>query len=106
MFYQSMPDDHQEDRWGLVGQVGDPFREDRELNLPCWRCGQAPLVIAERNWMATNHDHSQEYQIRLACPACGAADEFRVNAKQEGRLSRLKHSHHQPQVSDLIPLSK
>lgn len=103
MFYQSMAGDHDEDRWGLVGQVGDPFREDRELNLPCFKCGHAPLVIAERNWMATNHDHSQEYQIRLACPHCGSSDEFRVNAGAEGQLTKLKHGHAQPHEGDLRP---
>ena len=32
MFYNNYDDVHGEDRWGLVGQVGDPFREERQLD--------------------------------------------------------------------------
>lgn len=77
MFYNNYDDVHGEDRWGLVGQVGDPFREERQLDLACAKCQQKPLVIAERNWMATNADHSQRYQIVVACLHCGAVDECR-----------------------------
>lgn len=54
MFYQNYDEVHGEDRWGMVGKVGDPFREDCLLAAPCYKCHRQPLVIAERNWEATN----------------------------------------------------
>lgn len=103
MFYNNYDDVHGEDRWGLVGQVGDPFREERQLDLACAKCQQKPLVIAERNWMATNADHSQRYQIVVACLHCGAVDEFVVNAGREGVNSVLKAGQQVPQPTDLRP---
>ena len=79
MFYQNYDEVHGEDRWGMVGKVGDPFREDCLLAAPCYKCHRQPLVIAERNWEATNNDDSQQYQILVACTHCGAVDEFTVN---------------------------
>ena len=71
MFYNNFDQVYGEDRWGMVGKVGDPFREDRSLKIACSKCHQKPLVIAERNWEATNPDHSQRYQIIVACANCG-----------------------------------
>ncbi len=75
----------------MVGQTGDDFRENRRLNLPCYKCHEGPLVIAERNWMDTNQDDSQRYQIVVACTHCGAVDEFIVNDGREGKIGKLKH---------------
>lgn len=50
MFYNNFDQVYGEDRWGMVGKVGDPFREDRSLKIACSKCHQKPLVIAERNW--------------------------------------------------------
>ena len=106
MFYNNYDQVQGEDRWGLVGQVGDPFREDRQLKVKCAACGKGPLVIAERNWMATNPDHSQACQIVVACLACGAVDEFVANDGQEGSNGPLKRAGVVPQVSDLLPRNK
>lgn len=92
MFYNNFDNVHGEDRYGMVGKTGDDFRENRLLDIPCYKCQQGPLVIAERNWMDTNNDDSQRYQIVVACEQCGAVDEFIVNDGREGVNSRLKHS--------------
>ena len=89
MFYQNYDEVHGEDRWGMVGKVGDPFREDCLLAAPCYKCHRQPLVIAERNWEATNNDDSQQYQILVA------------NQGREGVLSQLKHSHQRVSVNDV-----
>lgn len=102
MFYNNFDNVHGEDRWGMVGQTGDGFREGRKLAVACYQCHQQPLVIAERNWMDTNNDDSQRYQIVVACEHCGAVDEFVVNNGREHRLSKLKHSKYQPTEEDLI----
>ncbi|WP_267201155.1 hypothetical protein [Limosilactobacillus kribbianus] len=91
MFYNNFDRVHSEDRFGMVGKTGDDFREDRRLRIVCYKCHQAPLVIAERNWMDTNNDNSQRYQIVVACEHCGAVDEFIVNDGREGKISKLKH---------------
>lgn len=91
MFYNNFDNVHGEDRYGMVGQTGDGFRENRQLNLPCYKCHEEPLVIAERNWMDTNQDDSQRYQIVVACEHCGAVDEFIVNDGCEGKIGKLKH---------------
>ena len=91
MFYNNFDNIHGEDRYGMVGQTGDEFRENRRLNLPCYKCHEGPLVIAERNWMDTNQDDSQRYQIVVACTHCGAVDEFIVNDGREGKIGKLKH---------------
>ena len=101
MFYNNYDGVHGEDRWGMVGKVGDPFREDCELNLACAKCHQGPLVIAERNWVATNQDDSQEYQIVVACTKCGAVDEFYVNHDKEGQQTPLKKAKVVPTAADL-----
>jgi hypothetical protein len=101
LFYQNYDEVHGEDRWGMVGKVGDPFREDCLLAAPCYKCHRQPLVIAERNWDATNNDDSQQYQILVACTHCGAVDEFTVNQGREGVLSQLKHSHQRVSVNDV-----
>lgn len=93
MFYNNFDNIHGEDRWGMVGKTGDPFRENRFLDIKCYRCQKMPLVIAERNWMDTNNDDSQRYQIVVVCEHCGAVDEFIVNDGQENKLSKLKHGH-------------
>lgn len=84
MFYQNYDEVHGEDRWGMVGKVGDPFREDCLLAAPCYKCHRQPLVIAERNWEATNNDDSQQYQILVACAHCGA---YRQPGKRRGAQS-------------------
>lgn len=91
MFYNNFDNVHGEDRYGMVGKTGDPFRENRLLMVPCYRCHQEPLVIAERNWMDTNNDDSQRYQIVVSCEHCGAVDEFSVNDGREHVISKLKH---------------
>lgn len=101
MFYNNFDNVHGEDRWGMVGKTGDGFREDRQLACPCYKCHQAPLVIAERNWMDTNNDDSQRYQIVVSCLHCGAVDSFIVNNGREGKNSKLRHSHLVPTASDL-----
>lgn len=101
MFYNNFDQVYGEDRWGMVGKVGDPFREDRSLKIACSKCHQKPLVIAERNWEATNPDYSQRYQIIVACANCGFVDEFEVNAGQENKISRLKHAKVVPTTADL-----
>lgn len=102
MFYNNFDNVHGEDRWGMVGKTGDPFREDRQLNLPCFKCQQAPLVIAERNWTDTNSDDSQRYQIVVSCLNCGAVDYFIVNDGREGKNGKLRHSHLRPTTKDLL----
>ncbi|MDO4855603.1 MAG: hypothetical protein Q3978_03450 [Limosilactobacillus gorillae] len=102
MFYQNYDGVHGEDRWGMVGKIGDPFQEDRLLALACAKCHCQPLVIAERNWVTTNNDGSQRYQIRVACTHCGFADEFAVNAKKEGVITTLKHGHQSVTPADLL----
>ena len=52
-------------------------------------------VIAERNWMDTNNDDSQRYQIVVVCEQCGAVDEFIVNDGYEHKISKLKCSKYQ-----------
>lgn len=91
MFYNNFDNVHGEDRYGMVGKTGDGFRENRQLQLSCYKCHKEPLVIAERNWMDTNQDDSQRYQIVVACEYCGAVDEFIVNNGREGQISKLKH---------------
>lgn len=102
MFYNNYDNVHGEDRWGLVGQVGDDFREDRKLTIPCYQCQQVPLIIAERNWVDTNDDDSQCYQIVVVCEHCGAVDEFIVNDGQNGKISCLRHSKRAVSPADLI----
>ncbi len=75
----------------MVGKTGDGFRENRQLKISCYKCHKEPLVIAERNWMDTNQDDSQRYQIVVACEHCGAVDEFIVNDGREGKIGNLKH---------------
>ncbi len=101
VFYNNFDNVHGEDRFGLVGKTGDGFREDRQLALPCYKCHQGPLVIAERNWGATNNDDSQQYQIVVCCTHCGAVDEFIVNDGREHQISKLKHAHQMPSEQDL-----
>lgn len=101
MFYNNFDNIHGEDPWGMVGKVGDDFREDRQLNLKCYQCHQAPLIICERNWMDTNNDNSQRYQIVVRCLNCGAVDQFIVNDGQEGKNSKLRHGHQRPKETDL-----
>ncbi|MBB1078442.1 hypothetical protein H5S09_01115 [Limosilactobacillus sp. STM2_1] len=102
MFYNNYDNVHGEDRWGMVGKTGDPFREGRKLAIPCYRCHQKPLLIAERNWMDTNNDDSQRYQIVVVCDECGAVDEFIVNDGREHKIGRLKHSKYQLSTRDII----
>ena len=102
MFYQNYDDVQGEDRWGLVGQVGDPFREDRLLAIKCAKCGQQPLVIAERNWMATNTDHSQQQEIVVACTHCGAVDRFIANDGAENVNGKLAKAKVVPTAADLV----
>lgn len=102
MFYNNYDNVHGEDRWGLVGQVGDDFREDRKLTIPCYQCQQVPLIIAERNWVDTNDDDSQRYQIVVVCEHCGAVDEFIVNDGQNGKISCLRRSKRAVSPADLI----
>ena len=71
VFYNNFDNVHGEDRYGMVGKTGDGFRENRQLEVSCYRCHKEPLVIAERNWMDTNQDDSQRYQIVVACEHCG-----------------------------------
>lgn len=85
----------------MVGKTGDPFREERRLKIACSKCHQKPLVIAERNWEATNDDHSQRYQIVVACLNCGFVDEFEVNVGQENKIGRLKYAKIVPTPADL-----
>lgn len=101
MFYNNFDNIHGEDRYGMVGNTGDPFREGRKLAISCNKCQQAPLVIAERNWMDTNNDDSQRYQIVVVCDHCGAVDEFIVNDGQEHQNSKLKKRKYQPTEADL-----
>lgn len=75
----------------MVGKTGDGFREGRRLAVPCYRCHRQPLVIAERNWMDTNNDDSQRYQIVVVCEDCGAVDELVVNDGREGKIGKLRH---------------
>lgn len=91
VFYNNFDNVHGEDRYGMVGKTGDGFRENRQLEVSCYRCHKEPLVIAERNWMDTNQDDSQRYQIVVACEHCGAVDEFIVNDGCEGKIGKLKH---------------
>ncbi|MCH3921724.1 hypothetical protein [Limosilactobacillus sp.] len=91
MFYNNFDRVQSEDRFGMVGKTGDDFREDARLNIPCYKCHRSPLIIAERNWMDTNNDNSQRYQIVVVCEHCGAVDEFIVNAGREGKIGQLKH---------------
>ncbi len=91
VFYNNFDNVHGEDRYGMVGKTGDGFRENRQLEVSCYRCHKEPLVIAERNWMDTNQDDSQRYQIVVACEHCGAVDEFIVNDGREGKIGKLKH---------------
>lgn len=93
MFYNNFDNIHGEDRWGMVGKTGDGFRENCQLSLPCYQCHQSPLIIAERNWMDTNDDDSQCYQIVVSCLNCGAVDSFIVNNGCEGKNSKLRRSH-------------
>lgn len=93
MFYNNFDGVHGEDRFGLVGKTGDGFRENRRLLVPCYQCHQEPLIIAERNWMDTNTDDSQRYQIIVSCEHCGAVDEFIVNDGREKKISKMKYSH-------------
>lgn len=106
MFYNNYDDVHGEDKWGLVGQVGDPFREGRVLAIPCTKCRKKKLIIAERNWMATNNDHSQRYQIVVACLNCGAVDEFIANNGRENKNSKLKFAKVIPEKADLMKENK
>ena len=91
VFNNNFDNVHGEDRYGMVGKTGDGFRENRQLEVSCYRCHKEPLVIAERNWMDTNQDDSQRYQIVVACEHCGAVDEFIVNDGREGKIGKLKH---------------
>ena len=91
VFYNNFDNVHGEDRYGMVGKTGDGFRENRQLEVSCYRWHKEPLVIAERNWMDTNQDDSQRYQIVVACEHCGAVDEFIVNDGREGKIGKLKH---------------
>lgn len=101
MFYNNFDKVHGEDRWGMVGKTGDSFREDRRLSLPCYQCQHASLIIAERNWMDTNNDDSQRYQIVVSCLKCGAVDSFIVNDGREGQIGKLRHGHLRPTEKDL-----
>ena len=101
MFYNNFDNVHGEDPWGMVGRTGDKFREDVVLNISCYRCGKAPLVIAERNWVGTNHDHSQRYEIMVACENCGAVDRFIVNDGAAKKISPLRHRHVWPSEKDI-----
>lgn len=102
MFYNNFDNVHGEDRYGMVGKIGDSFREECKLAIACYRCYEQPLVIAERNWMDTNNDDSQRYQIVVVCEQCGAVDEFIVNNGREHKISKLKHSKYLPTEADLI----
>lgn len=75
MFYNNFDNVHGEDRYRMVGKTGDSFREECELGISCYQCHEQPLVIAERNWMDTNNDDSQRYQIVVVCEHCGAVDD-------------------------------
>lgn len=102
MFYNNFDNVHGEDRYGMVGQTGDAFREDRRLAIPCYRCHQEPLIIAERNWMDTNNDDSQCYQIIVSCARCGAVDQFIVNDGRENLVGQLQHAHVRPSEQEVI----
>lgn len=102
MFYNNFDNVHGEDRHGMVGKTGDPFREECELGISCYQCHEQPLVIAERNWMDTNNDDSQRYQIVVVCEHCGAVDEFIVNDGREHQISKLKRSKYQPTEKNII----
>jgi hypothetical protein len=102
VFYNNFDRVRSEDRWGMVGKTGDDFRENRLLKVPCYKCHRSPLIIAERNWMATNHDNSQRYQIMVSCEHCGAVDQFIVNDGHEGQISKLKRSQHSVSSNQLI----
>ena len=106
MFYNNYDHVHGEDKWGLVGQVGDPFREDQILAISCAKCQAKKLIIAERKWMATNNDHSQRYQIVVACLNCGAVDEFIANDGRENKNSKLKFAKVIPKKTDLVQTKK
>lgn len=101
MFYNNFDNVHGEDRYGMVGKTGDGFREDRRLKIPCYRCHEEPLIIAERNWMDTNNDDSQRYQIVVTCEHCGAVDQFIVNDGREKQISKLKHGHQRPNEQEI-----
>ena len=101
MFYNNFDNVYGEDRYGMVGKTGDGFREDRLLEIPCYRCHQAPLVIAERNWVDTNNDDSQRYQIVVSSTHCGAVDQFIVNDGREKQIGRLQHAHVRPREHNL-----
>ncbi|EEW54425.1 hypothetical protein [Limosilactobacillus antri] len=101
MFYNNFDNVYGEDRYGMVGKTGDGFREDRQLAIPCYRCHREPLIIAERNWMDTNRDDSQRYQIIVCCAHCGATDQFIVNDGREKQIGRLRHAHVRPSEQQL-----
>ena len=84
MFYQNYDEVHGEDRWGMVGKAGDPFREDCLLAAPCYKCHRQPLVIAERNWEATNNDDSQQYQILVPVPTAGRSMSLPSTREEKG----------------------
>ena len=72
MFYNNFDNVHGEDRYGMVGKTGDPFREECELG------------------------------IVVVCEHCGAVDEFIVNDGREHQISKLKRSKYQPTEKNII----
>ncbi len=38
MFYNNFDNVHGEDRYGMVGKTGDPFREECKLGISCYQC--------------------------------------------------------------------
>ena len=82
MFYNNFDNVYGEDRYGMVGKTGDGFREDRLLEIPCYRC-------------------HQRYQIVVSCTHCGAVDQFIVNDGREKQIGRLQHAHVRPSEHNL-----
>ena len=44
MFYNNFDNVHGEDRYGMVGKTGDPFREECKLGISCYQLLDSSMV--------------------------------------------------------------